>query len=324
MQVSRITLMSLPTKQLFVTIIMIVHESGDAVCVMLVKRTNGKQQNKEERNGQEKEVGDFNKEDDAQEISDEFMGERTFFLGLPSKAEKMMDLHQQKYVARYMKSLILHCETASTQLEYNQGIVKDEEAVKCGFSAVVTIGVINADVNSLIGKQFLAYRFLASSVHYALTVSPTIYASYIEQFWNTAHSQIVNDVKQIHATVDARNNSVPIPNVADEAVFRSGMMVVGSCLGIHNQDDAQDLVIRKLKKKVRKLEKKLRARTPGMKLFKIGTSKRKSLDEEYVSKQGRKVIKKSHKFVIVTLLSLMLEHTMENIEVLLKLREEYN
>ncbi|GJT47185.1 hypothetical protein Tco_0955900 [Tanacetum coccineum] len=38
-----------------------------------------------------------------------------------------------------------------------------------------------------------------SSIHYALTVSPTIYASYIEQFWNTANSQTVNDVKQIHA-----------------------------------------------------------------------------------------------------------------------------
>ncbi|GJZ98370.1 hypothetical protein Tco_0670823 [Tanacetum coccineum] len=36
-----------------------------------------------------------------------------------------------------------------------------------------------------------------------------------------------------------------------------------------------------------RLEKKQRARTPGMKLFKIGTSKRKSLDKENVSKQGR-------------------------------------
>ncbi|GJT96106.1 hypothetical protein Tco_1091624 [Tanacetum coccineum] len=39
---------------------------------------------------------------------------------------------------------------------------------------------------------------------------------------------------------------------------------------------------------VKRLEKKLRARTPGMKLFMIGTSKRKSLDKENVSKQGRK------------------------------------
>ncbi|GJV64726.1 hypothetical protein Tco_1475554 [Tanacetum coccineum] len=59
----------------------------------------------------------------------------------------------------------------------------------------------------------------------------------------------------------------------------------GSCLG--NIKNAQDLVIKKLKKKVKRLEKKQRARTPGMKLFKIGTSRRKSLDKENVSKQGR-------------------------------------
>ncbi|GJV54951.1 hypothetical protein Tco_1455956 [Tanacetum coccineum] len=47
------------------------------------------------------------------------------------------------------------------------------------------------------------------------------------------------------------------------------------------------LVINKLKKKVKRLEKKQRERTLGMKLFKIGTSKRKSLDKEDVSKQGR-------------------------------------
>ncbi|GJR30403.1 hypothetical protein Tco_1106635 [Tanacetum coccineum] len=41
-------------------------------------------------------------------------------------------------------------------------------------------------------------------INYALTVSPTIYASYIEQFWNTATSKIVNSVKQIHAIVDGK------------------------------------------------------------------------------------------------------------------------
>ncbi|GJT92915.1 hypothetical protein Tco_1081760 [Tanacetum coccineum] len=34
------------------------------------------------------------------------------------------------------------------------------------------------------------------------TVSPTIYASYIEQFSNTATSKTVNSLKQIHAVVD--------------------------------------------------------------------------------------------------------------------------
>ncbi|GKD01610.1 hypothetical protein Tco_1171884, partial [Tanacetum coccineum] len=57
---------------------------------------------------------------------------------------------------------------------------------------------------------------------------------------------------------------------------------------LENLKTAQDLVIQKLKKRVKRLEKALRARTPGMKLFKIGTSRRKGLDKENVSKQGRK------------------------------------
>ncbi|GJS80499.1 hypothetical protein Tco_0730380 [Tanacetum coccineum] len=60
-----------------------------------------------------------------------------------------------------------------------------------------------------------------------------------------------------------------------------------SCLG-KLKKTAQDLVIQKLKKRVKRLEKALRARTPRMKLFKIGTSRRKGLDKENVSKQGRK------------------------------------
>ncbi|GKE25398.1 hypothetical protein Tco_1436910 [Tanacetum coccineum] len=55
-------------------------------------------------------------------------------------------------------------------------------------------------------------------------------------------------------------------------------------LALETSKTAQDLVINKLKNKVKRLEKKLRARTPGIKLFKIGTSRRKSLDKEIVSK----------------------------------------
>ncbi|GJT55933.1 putative ribonuclease H-like domain-containing protein [Tanacetum coccineum] len=51
-------------------------------------------------------------------------------------------------------------------------------------------------------------------------------------------------------------------------------------LALETSKTAQDLVITKLKKKVKRLEKKQRARTPRMKLFKIGTSRRKSLDKE--------------------------------------------
>ncbi|GJR62357.1 copia protein [Tanacetum coccineum] len=71
----------------------------------------------------------------------------------------------------------------------------------------------NADFHEIV--DFL----IASSVHYALTVSPTIYASYIEQFWNTAHSQTVNDVKQIHATVDGKTIVISESSVRSDLYF---------------------------------------------------------------------------------------------------------
>ncbi|GJX72196.1 hypothetical protein Tco_0309367 [Tanacetum coccineum] len=62
--------------------------------------------------------------------------------------------------------------------------------------------------------------FLTSnSIHYALTISPTIYASYIEQFWNTATSQTVNDVKHIHATVDRKAVVITEASVRSSLLF---------------------------------------------------------------------------------------------------------
>nr|GFB30895.1 hypothetical protein [Tanacetum cinerariifolium] len=61
--------------------------------------------------------------------------------------------------------------------------------------------------------------FLTSStIHHALTVSPTIYTFYIERFWNTATSQTLNDEKQIHATVDSK------VVVVTEASIRSSLL----------------------------------------------------------------------------------------------------
>ncbi|GJY97050.1 putative ribonuclease H-like domain-containing protein [Tanacetum coccineum] len=58
-----------------------------------------------------------------------------------------------------------------------------------------------------------------SSINYALTVSPTIYASYIEQFWNTATSKTVNSVKQIHAIVDGRAVVISESSVRSDLLF---------------------------------------------------------------------------------------------------------
>ncbi|GKE26754.1 hypothetical protein Tco_1442138 [Tanacetum coccineum] len=44
----------------------------------------------------------------------------------------------------------------------------------------------------------------ANPIRYALTVSPTIYVSYIEQFWSTAKTKTVNNETQIRAKVNGK------------------------------------------------------------------------------------------------------------------------
>ncbi|GKA85436.1 hypothetical protein Tco_0807090 [Tanacetum coccineum] len=63
-------------------------------------------------------------------------------------------------------------------------------------------------------------HFLSTcSNNYALTVSPTIYASYIEQFWNTATSKTVNYVKQIYAMVNDRAVVISESSVRNDLLF---------------------------------------------------------------------------------------------------------
>ncbi|GJS47893.1 putative ribonuclease H-like domain-containing protein [Tanacetum coccineum] len=56
----------------------------------------------------------------------------------------------------------------------------------------------NADFDEIV--DFLN----ANPIRYALTVSPTIYVSYIEQFWSTAKTKTVNNETQIRAKVDGK------------------------------------------------------------------------------------------------------------------------
>ncbi|GJR95568.1 ribonuclease H-like domain-containing protein [Tanacetum coccineum] len=76
-----------------------------------------------------------------------------------------------------------------------------------------------------------------------------------------------------------------IPNINELMAICTNLS--NRILALKTSKTAQDLVINKLKKKVKRLEKKQRERTPRMKLFKIGTSRRTSLDKENVAKQGR-------------------------------------
>ncbi|GKD23124.1 hypothetical protein Tco_1224827 [Tanacetum coccineum] len=44
----------------------------------------------------------------------------------------------------------------------------------------------------------------AHPIRYALTVNPTIYVSYIEQFWSTVKAKTINWEVQLHALVDGK------------------------------------------------------------------------------------------------------------------------
>ncbi|GJW01236.1 hypothetical protein Tco_1556487 [Tanacetum coccineum] len=57
------------------------------------------------------------------------------------------------------------------------------------------------------------------SINYAITVSPTIYDSYIEQFWNTATAKTVNPLKQIHAIVDGKAVVISESSVSNDLLF---------------------------------------------------------------------------------------------------------
>ncbi|GJW18584.1 hypothetical protein Tco_0026020 [Tanacetum coccineum] len=238
----------------------------------------------------------------------------------------------------------------------------------------------------------------ASPIRYALTVSPTIYVSYIDQIWSTAKIKTVNNETQIHAKVDGKTivitessmrrdlhfndedgitcltdtkifqnlqlmgttkrkateisqSSGPTTLIVDDTIYKErgdsveraatnatsldaeagqwsekvsipsydsplpGVNTPGSdeerielkelmdmctklfdkVLDLENVKDTQALEIKRLKKRVKKLEKKKTSRTPQLKrrLFKvrIKSSTEKSLgDQEDSSKKGRNEI----------------------------------
>ncbi|GJY38645.1 hypothetical protein Tco_0425009 [Tanacetum coccineum] len=56
-----------------------------------------------------------------------------------------------------------------------------------------------------------------SSIHYALTISPVVSTTFVEQFWMTAKSKTINNVRYITATVVGKHVSI------SEALIRSDL-----------------------------------------------------------------------------------------------------
>ncbi|GJY30771.1 hypothetical protein Tco_0414266 [Tanacetum coccineum] len=71
----------------------------------------------------------------------------------------------------------------------------------------------NADFDEIV--DFLN----ANPIRYALTVSPTIYVSYIEQFWSTAKIKIVNNERQIRAKVNGKTIVISESSVRRDLQF---------------------------------------------------------------------------------------------------------
>ncbi|GKF08754.1 hypothetical protein Tco_0042978 [Tanacetum coccineum] len=71
----------------------------------------------------------------------------------------------------------------------------------------------NADFDEIV--DFLN----ASPIRYALIVSPTIYVSYIEQFWSTSKIKTVNNERQIHAKVTSKTIVISESSVRRDLQF---------------------------------------------------------------------------------------------------------
>ncbi|GJU52495.1 hypothetical protein Tco_1226209 [Tanacetum coccineum] len=79
---------------------------------------------------------------------------------------------------------------------------------------------ISTKVSTAVTNLVLLVDFLSTClINYALTVSPTIYASYIKQLWNTATSKIVNSIKQIHDIVDGKAVVISDSSVRNDLLF---------------------------------------------------------------------------------------------------------
>nr|GEV06679.1 hypothetical protein [Tanacetum cinerariifolium] len=152
---------------------------------------------------------------------------------------------------------ILSVKTASIPIETKKPLVKDEEAVDVDVhlyrSMIGSLMYLTAFRHDIMYAVCACSRFqvtlqtlhlqvvkrIFSTIHHALTVSLTIYTSYIEQFWNTASSQTINDEKQIHATVNSK------AVVVTEASIRSSLLFYDAdgtaCLT--NEDIFQNLAL---------------------------------------------------------------------------------
>ncbi|GJW48721.1 hypothetical protein Tco_0080367 [Tanacetum coccineum] len=103
-------------------------------------------------------------------------------------------------------------------LEWNAKATKDGIGVKTSNSRVNAAGhylVLLENVDFVEIVDFMN----ANPIRYALTVSPTIYVSCIEQFWSTAKIKTVNNETHIHAKVEGKTIVISESSVRKDLQF---------------------------------------------------------------------------------------------------------
>ncbi|GJT83048.1 hypothetical protein Tco_1057390, partial [Tanacetum coccineum] len=71
----------------------------------------------------------------------------------------------------------------------------------------------NAEFHEII--DFLKY----SSIYHALTVSPVVSTTFVEQFWTSAKSKIINNVRHITAKVAGKSVSISEASIRSDLLF---------------------------------------------------------------------------------------------------------
>ncbi|GJY40902.1 hypothetical protein Tco_0428172 [Tanacetum coccineum] len=73
--------------------------------------------------------------------------------------------------------------------------------------------------NGNTGFHEIIYFLIRSSIHYALTVSPVVSTTFVEQFWMSAKSKIINNVRYITAKVAGKHVTISEASIRSDLLF---------------------------------------------------------------------------------------------------------
>ncbi|GKA34299.1 hypothetical protein Tco_0720728, partial [Tanacetum coccineum] len=134
-----------------------------------------------------------------------------------------------------------------------------------------------------------------SSIHYALTISLVVSTTFVEQFWMTAKSKTINNVRYITATVAGKPVSISEASIRSDLQFQKALVGIMEVTIQAKQIQALKTQIKKLKKKAKPVislhNAWIKSVSVKKRLARKKSLKTKLMQKESVSKQGRKPAK---------------------------------